>query len=43
VPIVWTIIVGGAVALLAGIWAAFAGRRSPATAQEGSTPEHATT
>jgi hypothetical protein len=31
VPIVWTLIIGGAVALLAGIWAAFAARRARAS------------
>jgi hypothetical protein len=35
VPIVWTLIIGGAVALLAGIWAALA-RGVPAKQEEGS-------
>ena len=35
VPIVWTLIIGGAVALLAGIWAALA-RGVPAKREEGS-------
>jgi hypothetical protein len=42
VPIVWTLIIGGAVALLAGIWAAFAARRAVGAAggsgSEGSAP-----
>lgn len=39
VPIVWTIIIGGAIALLGGIWAALAARRRPTPEEPISTSE----